>query len=153
MTLEVWSPDSGGFGFAGWSGACSGLDDCVLSVPDTDVSVAANFDAANLVFVSTATSDGSIGGVAGGDALCATAARNVGLQGDFRAWLSTASESASARIGGSRGWVRVDGKPVADSPADLLEGQLFNPIRMMKRGTTWAPPGLPGRALKFSEVN
>jgi hypothetical protein len=154
VTLQAWTPDAGGFGFAGWSGACAGLDSCVVSVSDADVRVAASYEPANRVFVSSTRSNGNIGGVAAADARCAALAQGVGLEGEFRAWLSTAAVSAIDRVAGSRGWVRLDDKGVADAPQDLLQGRLYYPIRLDESGrdvgdilTTWTGTDGTGRLL------
>lgn len=89
---------------------------------------------ANLVFVTSRAHPivGLGGGVA--DQLCAMHASEVGLAGTFRAWISTPGSHALSRIAGARGWVRGDGQPVADLPADVAQGKLFVPIRLDERG-------------------
>jgi hypothetical protein len=50
------------------------------------------------VFLSSALYYGNLGGLAGADAQCQTLAKNVGLPGTFKAWLSDAKTSAHARL-------------------------------------------------------
>lgn len=82
---------------------------------------------------------GAIGGVAGGDAKCAELATASGLPGTYRAWLSTAAESAKARLGTARGWLRLDGKPFVDSVADLAAGKTLYPPRIDELGADHSP--------------
>jgi hypothetical protein len=89
----------------------------------------------NIVFVTSVAYDGNLGGLAGADQKCQALAEAAGLPANtYRAWLSTASVNAIARLGAARGWVRVDGKPFADTKADILAGRLFHPIRVDESG-------------------
>jgi hypothetical protein len=90
--------------------------------------------AVNRAFVSSTQASGSFGGVAGGDAICASAAAAAGLDGTFVAWLSTATVNAIDRLAGSRGWVRVDGAALLDQPADLVQGGLLSPLDVDEHG-------------------
>jgi len=86
----------------------------------------------------------NLGGLAGADTICMDHARAAGLQGPFVAWLSTSTTDAVTRLvvpGTSkpaRGWVRTDGKPIADTVADLIIGRFYYPIRLDERGTDLA---------------
>lgn len=133
VRLEAFSEPSAGDGFAGWSGACLGLDDCTLSMTG-DARVTASYEAANRVFVTSVRSSGDMGGLAGADARCNELGRQLGLANELRAWLSTSSVNAIDRLQGSRGWVRVDGKAVADTPEALASGEVFHPIRIDEQG-------------------
>jgi hypothetical protein len=129
VTLAAYSAPTGLEGFAGWSGACTGLDDCTVTVTE-NVLVSASYGPANRAFVTSTLSDGNLGGIAGADARCVELARQVGIQGDVRAWLSTSSVDAIERLQGSRGWVRMDGKPFVDTPTELQVGNIFHPMRI-----------------------
>jgi hypothetical protein len=48
----------------------------------------------------------------------------------YKAWLSTSTVDAKDRLGAARGWVRVDGLPLADTIADFTGGNLLHPIRL-----------------------
>src|SRR5207249_1446674 len=75
---------------------------------------------ANLAFVSSATyTPGAIGGAAAADATCNALATSAGLPGTYVAWLSTTTQNAVDRVSGARGWVRIDGLPIADLPTAL----------------------------------
>lgn len=88
----------------------------------------------NVVFVTSTTHTGNLGGLAGADAICQAGAFNAGLHGTYRAWLSATGVNALSRLGAARGWIRTDGQPVADTPSDLASG-LFHPIDVDENGS------------------
>lgn len=94
----------------------------------------------NLVFVSSQTYATTLGSAAAYDAQCnvlATAAGiNNGTDDAFIAWMSDSFSNAVGRLGAARGFVRVDGAPVADTVADLVAGKLFHPILLDENGDT-----------------
>jgi hypothetical protein len=49
-----------------------------------------------IVFATSQTFDGALGGVSGADAKCAAAATSAGLPGTYRAWISTAGPSGTS---------------------------------------------------------
>ena len=92
---------------------------------------------ANIAFVSSTTqlpqtfnSD-----LSGADAVCMARAQAAGLAGTFVAFLSTSTINARDRLAGSRGWVRVDGKPVLDSNDDIASGKIYYPIVLDENGS------------------
>ena len=121
--------------FVGWSGACMGTGQCMVTM-DTAKSVTAEFALKpNIAFVtSTSHAPASLGGLAGADNICQARAVGAGLSGTYRAWLSSSTVSAMSRLGTASGWVRVDGKPVANSLNDLVEGKMFYPMRINESG-------------------
>ncbi len=88
----------------------------------------------NRVFVTSTLQAGNFGGLAGADNICATRASAAGLPGTYVAWLSTTAVSAPSRLGSARGFVRIDGKPFADTVADLLANEVLNPLRISETG-------------------
>lgn len=82
------------------------------------------------VFASSATfTGGQIGGLAGGDAKCQSAADAAGLGGTYRAWLSDATGSPASRfVQSSTPYLRVDNVLIANDWADLTDGTLNAPI-------------------------
>lgn len=125
--------------FGGWSGACSGFAGCSVAMT-ADRTVTARFNPANKVFVTPmpltiaaikALGSGSTAPeqmLSGADRRCNSLATAAGLSGNFVAFLSSNSVSAGARLGTSRGWLRVDGRPFADSlAAPLYSNQTFSP--------------------------
>ncbi|MEM6295884.1 MAG: hypothetical protein AAGA54_31725, partial [Myxococcota bacterium] len=91
----------------------------------------------NVAFVTATTVALGEQVVADADALCAASAANAGLNGSFIAWVSTPETSARTRLeqSGARGWVRPDGRPIADRVADLLAGQIWYPPVLDATGT------------------
>ena len=85
------------------------------------------------VFVTSTLHKGNLGGLAGGDSVCAARANAAGLGGSWRAWLSTSAVNAKDRISDGV-YVRIDGLPIASSKADLLDGTIVNPIRLDENG-------------------
>ena len=71
----------------------------------------------NLIFVSSENVTADLGGVEAYDAVCerlVIRARITHEPGEVMAWLSTSTRSAGERVGLHRGFVRMDGRPVAD---------------------------------------
>ncbi len=92
-------------------------------------------DPANYVFVASQTVPKNQDVVAAADTVCNTLALKAGLEGTYVSWLSTTKTSAIDRLAGARGWVRPDGKPVADRPIDIVEGRIFYPPVLDELGT------------------
>ena len=89
----------------------------------------------NLVFVTSTTHTGNLGGLDGADGICNTRAMLAGLPGIYVAWLSTSTVDALSRIGGARGFVRTDGEPFADQPSDLVtSNEVWNAIHLDENG-------------------
>ena len=89
----------------------------------------------NIVFVTSTSQDGNLGGLAGADAICNARAAAAALPGTYVAWLSTSTVDAKDRLGTARGWVRPDGLPFADTVADITAGKIFYPPRLDEFGT------------------
>lgn len=125
-----------GSSFDGWSGSCSGTGTCTVTMSQAR-SVTATFTklAPNIAFVTSTTHNGNLGGLTGADNICKARAAAAGLAGTYRAWLSTSTTNAVTRLGSARGWVRVDGKPLVDTIADLTTGKLIHPLRIDETGT------------------
>jgi hypothetical protein len=126
LTLEA-TPAPGQL-FVGWTGACTGIArSCTVTLAD-NTTISATFKpiTANVVFMTAATFDGNLGGLAGADQKCADEASAVGLSGHYVALLSTDTVNATARLvvpgtqTPARGFVRMDGLPVADKLDDLF---------------------------------
>jgi hypothetical protein len=128
--------------FHGWVAGCDGRHTCNVVSAD-DLTITGDFtDEPNRVFVSSIAHDGNFGGLSGGDAICQQLATQAGLIGEYRILLSIPSAHWRTRLGGARGWIRVDGEPVGDSTLGGDAG-LYN-IRIDERGndvglgTFWA---------------
>lgn len=87
------------------------------------------------VFITSATHDGNLGGLAGGDAFCQSLADAASLGGTYRMWLASASGSPSTRFEHATvPYYRFDGVMVATSYADLVDGTLMAPINVAETG-------------------
>lgn len=106
---------------------CDGGSLCLECVRDRVVFLTSlKFDPATL---------GGPNGTDGADTLCNDFAQSAGLDGVFKAWLSTPTTSPSTSFVPSAGrYVRTDGVAVADSWDDLTDGDLAAPIRWSEKG-------------------
>jgi hypothetical protein len=138
FSLEVMGLDAG-MRMARWLGVCA---DAGFSTTCNVCSSAATATARlrvwpddNLIFIAeTGVNLGNLGGVDGGDAVCAAQASAFGLPGTYRAWLGLPAEAA-ARLGAARGWRRLDGAPFADRAEDLADGgALWSPTLVVTTG-------------------
>ncbi len=91
---------------------------------------------ANVLFVTADAWSGDLGGVAGADEKCRSAATMAGLSGDFRAWLATDTTDLSEPLGSARGFVRPDGLPIAATAAELEAGRFLYPPNQTAMGKT-----------------
>jgi hypothetical protein len=140
-----------GIYFAGWTGACAdaGLSSTCSLTLTGNAATAATFGPANLVFVSSKTyAAGSIGSEDNANLECTNmaAAATPKVIGAFKAWLSYSTLNATdpSRWGTSRGWVRQDGKPFADTLQALTQlgrAQLFYPLRLDENGNDLSSGG------------
>jgi hypothetical protein len=129
--------------FAGWGGACAGLTrDCTVALTSS-ATVTARFEPIdhNLVFLSSVnTYTPDLGSAVAYDGQCnqlATAAGINNAAGNaYIAWVSDSQGSALSRLGTARGFMRMDGEPVADDPAAMIaHAQFYNPINIDEKGT------------------
>lgn len=120
-----------------------------------------------IVFVSSQTYTGNLGGLEGADAKCQALAdaANIGYPRKFKAWLSAAKAPKSTTevspntrfdIGQPYRYKRPDGKVVADSYAELVSGQLQNRIDVdefgqTRHGTVWTQTNFDGSATPNTE--
>lgn len=85
-------------------------------------------------FVSSATVNAALGGIAGADQKCNTLAAAQGLKGTYRAWLSVNGTNAATRITSAGPWQLVTGEVVAATHAQLTSGQLSRPLNIDEKG-------------------
>src|SRR5271154_1997956 len=77
------------------------------------------------IFITASRYTGNLGGLSGGDALCASEATAGSLGGHWKAWLSTSTLSASARLYHSTvPYVGIDGFTIASSWTELTSGTI-----------------------------
>ena len=108
-----------------------------------------------VVFVSSANYNGNLGGLAGADAKCqALANARPTLAGKtFKAWLSSSSVSATARLTHATvPYKRVDGVVIANNWADLVDGALAAPVSVTEVGGSktywvWVNTDLSGASM------
>ncbi|RZV49199.1 MAG: hypothetical protein EX268_19345, partial [Deltaproteobacteria bacterium] len=81
------------------------------------------------IFRTDTTQNANLRGIDGADAICAAQALAAGLEGEFKAWLSTIASPVADRVAqGSGPYVLVDGTRVADDWSDLVDGSILAPI-------------------------
>ncbi|HEV7733498.1 MAG TPA: DUF1554 domain-containing protein [Candidatus Binatia bacterium] len=81
--------------------------------------------ASNLVFVTSGTFNGNLGGITGGDTICNALAANAVLSGTWVAWLSDASNDARDRLTvGGGPYVGTNGVTIAQDLTDLTDGHI-----------------------------
>jgi hypothetical protein len=91
-----------------------------------------------IVFVSSQTYTGGLGGLNGADELCQSLASSAGLTGIFAAWMSDNDQSAATRLDRLGFFELVDGTRVADDWADLTDGTLQAGIDLTESGISVA---------------
>lgn len=97
-----------------------------------------------LVFISSQTYTGNLGGLAGADARCQSLASAAGIPGWFMAWLSDNSASPATRFPtrSSSPYRLLNGAKIADNWADLTDGTLAEWIYVPDTGSQGKPgPG------------
>lgn len=97
-----------------WTNGCSGTNLACEMTVSVDTSATIVFNGANYAFVASKSYPTNLG-IAGYDDACNASARTAGLPGPYVAWLSTSKASASSRMGSARSFIRVDGRPFADT--------------------------------------
>lgn len=91
------------------------------------------------LFLSSATYDGNLGGLAGADAKCQALADSAQLQGTYRAWLSSSTIDAVSRMTPSnKRYLLPDGTKVADNLEDLADGSLDHALNVHETGVAAA---------------
>jgi hypothetical protein len=136
-------PENGaGTYFAGFGGDCSGIAECAITMDeDKHVTVEFREQTHNFVFLSSRSEYTDLGGAERFDESCNELATSAGINNTtndgYIAWISDDDSLALDRLGATaRGWVRLDGKPVVDTVADLLAGKLIHTVRVDDEGVT-----------------
>jgi len=93
-----------------------------------------------IVFVTSATFSGNLGGLAGADAKCQVEAdgpASVVPSGTYLAWLSDGTDSPDTRFAkSSHPYLLPDGTRIAEDFADLTDGSILHPINIDSTGKT-----------------
>ena len=102
--------------------------------------VCADLFVPKVVFITSDSYTGNMGGIIGADAICQNLADLAGVAGIFRAWLSDSTGvSPASRFVRSLGpYVRTDGEVIANNWADLTDGEIAVPINIDENG--FSPP-------------
>jgi len=88
-----------------------------------------------IVFVTSSVWLGDLGGMSGADGKCASAATAAGLDGEFKAWLSTDDQDAASRLTHStQPYYLTNGVKVAQNWDDLLTPPLLAAINFTEKG-------------------
>jgi hypothetical protein len=98
-----------------------------------------NADCIRVMFATSVTYSGNLGGIAGADAKCQTladASSVARIRGrTFLAWVSTAASPVTTRlVHGTQSYVRADGATIALGFSDLTDGSLMNGISVDDKG-------------------
>ena len=92
------------------------------------------------MFVSNQTFTGALGGLAGADQKCQTAAQAAMKKGTFKAWLSDETKGPSTTfVKNPRKYLSTSGLVVANNWTDLTDGALQSPLSVTELGV--AAPG------------
>ncbi len=142
-SVKITATPATGALFGGWSGGCAGQGaTCTLTLSAAQTAAAYFRPNKNIAFVTGAPiAPATIGSsLATADAFCVSSAKAAFLGGTvWKAWLSTSSATtninAATHVGASTtGWIRVDGRPIATSMANLLARKIYYPIRLTEVG-------------------
>ncbi len=143
VTLQARTTNGSDSVFTGWSDPqCAGpMRDCTRPLGASPLAITATFSSttANLIFTTSATFQTNLGGTAPYDTACNTVATAAGLNNSggnaYVAVISDTQSNVIARLGSARGWVRLDGKPFADTKNALFaNNQVFYPILFQEDG-------------------
>ncbi len=117
------------------AGKCgTAINNCQQTVtcdacPDGQCCSGAGTCGACIVFASSTTHEGNLGGLSGADAICQGLADAAGLSGTYMAWLSDDTDSPSTRfVHATVAYTLVNGAVVASSWSDLTDGGIAHAI-------------------------
>jgi hypothetical protein len=99
-----------------------------------------------LMFVTSTSSGGNLGGLASADAICAARASSAGLVGTYQAWLCDGVTAPAGRsLHASVPYRRTDGVLIANNWSDLTDGSIANAINRTESGAdvSGSAPFLP----------
>lgn len=128
------------------AGLCEALEcaagwfDCNRNLGRGDDGCESSFDCPwRRVFLSSTTTNGSLGGRDGADARCQSLAQAANLGGAWKAWLGAGNTGPANDPSWNRvapaGFARLDGVLVATGWADLVDGALLAPINVTELGS------------------
>lgn len=95
-----------------------------------------------IVFLTSKTYSGNLGGLDGADTICNDLALDAGLPGTYKAWLSDSVISVSERFTHAGPYILVDGTIIADGWTELTGGYLSNPINRDENNYSYGNQGV-----------
>lgn len=126
---------NGGIGNSGGntSAAGSGVTTCRCTVGQGCVSDVCT--PAKIVFTTSQTVGTKFGGISGADQICANAALNAHLPGQYLAWLSASNTDPATRfVQSTIPYALVNATVIANDWADLIDGTLAAPMDLDENG-------------------
>jgi|WetSurSiteA1Bulk_404760.scaffolds.fasta_scaffold00297_5 hypothetical protein len=127
---------------------------CQLAISNGIVPCPSFCDCYKIIFVSSASYDGNLGGLVGADSKCQGLALAAGLPGIYRAWLSDATAGPVTRFTHKNyPYKRVDGVVIAISWSDLVDGSIMNPIAVTETGGAWSDDGGTDLVWTYTRTN
>jgi hypothetical protein len=108
--------------------------ECGMACADNQTCVSSACVSIKRVFVTSVPFAATLSGIAAADDFCNLVAGSARLDGTFKAWLSTPNSIPAQGFSKLGAYVRTDGVTVADSWADLIDGQLDAPINVDQNG-------------------
>lgn len=99
---------------------CSKSNDNPSTVVDTPTPETPTTPKKYRVFVTSTLHNGNLGGLTGGDSICAARATAAGMTGTWKAWLSDSTTDAISRIADHAPWYTPDESTVVISSYSLL---------------------------------
>ncbi len=109
-----------------------------------------------VVFVTSTTYKGNLGGLDGADDKCNERAMAACMSGSFRAWLSDNTGSPNSRfVQSSIPYRLIDGTIIASNYADLTDGTLSAPIQLTELGgaPAMSPVGCMVQQMSYSATD
>ncbi|MBE7447549.1 MAG: hypothetical protein HS111_01265 [Kofleriaceae bacterium] len=114
--------------------------DAAIDAPASDAPAIDAAPVPHLVFVTSTTTTGALGGLAGADARCQTLAASVGLGGTYRAILADEHQSVFQRIAIGGPVRNLQGTVLAADAATFFAGTDLLPNSVTERGEQLTEP-------------
>ena len=95
-----------------------------------------------IVFLTSESMKGDLGGVDGADTVCRGLAQQAGLQkwDQYRAWLSVGASTAASRVPlVDRPYYRLDGLKLAENSGEMLSSKLLQPANISEKKEDLGP--------------
>jgi hypothetical protein len=136
-TSATYTPDGSVLGVGTWFIVCTVSPMCGSPMVSNEVTVNVSGSGGGnkIVFVTSSTHRGNLGGWSGACAECAARASTAGLTGTFQAILSDGSTNAKDRLNlYNEAYYNTNGDKIADNIADFWDGNIDASIRYDENG-------------------